>query len=193
MNHDRFVLPLSSRGDRRRPLRPEGRQSGGARAGRAADPRWLLSRRRGLSPPGRALDLEASARGAFATDDRRRGAAARAADEARAARAADRCRQSSTRSSRRGASWSSEPVRLTVVRSSALVEDRYGSSFAGQFESYLGLESEAEFLTAVRACWAALWSTRALRYMATHDLDPADTAWRCSSSRSCARARPAAA
>src|SRR6185295_7112469 len=65
---------------------------------------------------------------------------------------------------------------LTAVRSSALVEDRHGSSFAGQFESYLGLEAESEFLTAVRACWAALWSTRALRYMATHDLDPADTA-----------------
>src|SRR5205823_78235 len=64
----------------------------------------------------------------------------------------------------------------TVVRSSALVEDRHGSSFAGQFESYLGLELESEFLTTVRACWAALWSTRALRYMATHDLDPADTA-----------------
>ena len=63
-----------------------------------------------------------------------------------------------------------------VVRSSALVEDRRGSSFAGQFESYLGLEDETEFVTAVRGCWAALWSTRALRYMATHDLDPADTA-----------------
>ncbi len=63
-----------------------------------------------------------------------------------------------------------------VVRSSALVEDRFGSSFAGQFESFLGLEDETEFITAVRACWAALWSTRALRYMATHDLDPADTA-----------------
>lgn len=63
-----------------------------------------------------------------------------------------------------------------VVRSSALVEDRSGSSFAGQFESFLGLDDETEFLTAVRACWAALWSTRALRYMATHDLDPADTA-----------------
>jgi pyruvate,water dikinase len=63
-----------------------------------------------------------------------------------------------------------------AVRSSALVEDRFGSSFAGQFESYLGLEDEAEFMTAVRACWAALWSTRALRYMASHDLDPADTA-----------------
>ncbi len=63
-----------------------------------------------------------------------------------------------------------------VVRSSALVEDRFGSSFAGQFESFLGLENETEFITAVCACWAALWSTRALRYMATHDLDPADTA-----------------
>lgn len=63
-----------------------------------------------------------------------------------------------------------------VVRSSALVEDRYGSSFAGQFESFLGLEDESEFLTAVRACWAALWMTRALRYMATHDIDPAETA-----------------
>ena len=63
-----------------------------------------------------------------------------------------------------------------VVRSSALVEDRYGSSFAGQFESYLGLSDEGEFQTAVRACWAALWSTRALRYMATHDVDPAETA-----------------
>jgi pyruvate,water dikinase len=63
-----------------------------------------------------------------------------------------------------------------VVRSSALVEDRAASSFAGQFESFLELHGEDEFLTAARACWAALWSTRALRYMATHGLDPADTA-----------------
>ena len=63
-----------------------------------------------------------------------------------------------------------------VVRSSALVEDRFGSSFAGQFESYLDLEGEDEFLTAVRSCWAALWATRVLRYMATHDASPADTA-----------------
>jgi pyruvate,water dikinase len=68
------------------------------------------------------------------------------------------------------------PGAKVVVRSTALVEDRDGSSFAGQFESYLELEDENEFLIAVRACWAALWSTRALRYMATHDLDPADTA-----------------
>jgi len=65
---------------------------------------------------------------------------------------------------------------LGVIRSSALVEDRFDSSFAGQFESFLGLEDESEFLTAVRSCWCALWSTRALRYMATHNADPADTA-----------------
>jgi len=77
------------------------------------------------------------------------------------------------------AAWNELKARtgaLTVVRSSALVEDRFGSSFAGQFESFLGLESEADFITAVRSCWGALWATRALRYMATHDIDPADTA-----------------
>jgi pyruvate,water dikinase len=63
-----------------------------------------------------------------------------------------------------------------VVRSTALVEDRHGSSFAGQFESFLGITDEADFLTAARACWAALWAPRALRYMATHGIDPADTA-----------------
>jgi pyruvate, water dikinase len=63
-----------------------------------------------------------------------------------------------------------------VVRSTALVEDRHGSSFAGQFESFLGITDEADFLTAVRACWAALWAPRALRYMATHGVDPAQTA-----------------
>jgi pyruvate,water dikinase len=77
------------------------------------------------------------------------------------------------------ATWATlqgDPHMRGVVRSSALVEDRFGSSFAGQFESYLGLDSAADFLTAVRACWAALWSTRALRYMATHDVNPTDTA-----------------
>jgi len=63
-----------------------------------------------------------------------------------------------------------------AVRSSALVEDREGASFAGQFESYLGVETEADFLTAMRACWAALWSVRALRYMASCGVDPAETA-----------------
>jgi pyruvate,water dikinase len=63
-----------------------------------------------------------------------------------------------------------------VVRSSALIEDREGANFAGQFESFLGLTDETEFLTAVRACWAALWTSHARRYMENHCLSPADTA-----------------
>jgi pyruvate, water dikinase len=65
---------------------------------------------------------------------------------------------------------------LGAVRSSALVEDRPGATFAGQFESFLGLDNETDLVTSVRACWAALWSTNARRYMANHGLDPADTA-----------------
>jgi pyruvate,water dikinase len=65
---------------------------------------------------------------------------------------------------------------LGVVRSSALIEDRKGANFAGQFESFLGLSDETEFLTAVRACWAALWTSHARRYMENHELSPADTA-----------------
>jgi pyruvate,water dikinase len=63
-----------------------------------------------------------------------------------------------------------------AVRSSALIEDRADSNFAGQFESFLGLSGDAEFLTALRACWAALWTTNARRSMAQHDLAPSDTA-----------------
>jgi pyruvate, water dikinase len=64
----------------------------------------------------------------------------------------------------------------SAVRSSALIEDTKGSNFAGQFESFLGIADETAFLTAVRACWAALWTTNARRYMENHGLSPADTA-----------------
>ena len=69
-----------------------------------------------------------------------------------------------------------ETAPLGAVRSSALIEDRKGANFAGQFESFLGLANETEFLTAVRACWAALWTSNARRYMDNHGLSPADTA-----------------
>src|SRR6516164_5830824 len=64
----------------------------------------------------------------------------------------------------------------SAVRSSALIEDRKGSNFAGQFESFLGIDDEAALLTAVRACWAALWTTTARRGMANHARSPAETA-----------------
>jgi pyruvate, water dikinase len=73
------------------------------------------------------------------------------------------------------AAWSQQQ-KPAAVRSSALVEDRADSSFAGQFESFLGLTDEGEFFTALRACWAALWTTNARRSMAQHGLDPSATA-----------------
>ncbi len=76
------------------------------------------------------------------------------------------------------AAWRAQQAHapLGAVRSSALIEDRKGANFAGQFESFLGLSDETEFLTAVRACWAALWTSHARRYMENHQLSPADTA-----------------
>lgn len=73
------------------------------------------------------------------------------------------------------AAWR-EQQKPAAVRSSALIEDRADSSFAGQFESFLGLRDDAEFLIALRACWAALWTTNARRSMAQHDLAPSETA-----------------
>jgi pyruvate,water dikinase len=67
------------------------------------------------------------------------------------------------------------PGTLVAVRSSALLEDSPTASFAGQFDSFLGVASPEDLLTAVRACWASLWSARALRYMRAHNVDPAHT------------------
>jgi pyruvate,water dikinase len=65
---------------------------------------------------------------------------------------------------------------LVAVRSSALSEGAPTASFAGQLETMLGVASPEELLTAVRACWASLWSSRAVQYMRVHGLDPARTA-----------------
>jgi pyruvate, water dikinase len=73
------------------------------------------------------------------------------------------------------AAWAAER-KPAAVRSSALIEDRADGSFAGQFESFLGIAGETEFMTALRACWAALWTTTARRSMAQHEQNPAQTA-----------------
>jgi pyruvate,water dikinase len=71
--------------------------------------------------------------------------------------------------------WGAEQ-KPVAVRSSALIEDRTNGNFAGQFESFLGIAGEAEFVTALRACWAALWTTTARRSMTQHGQTPAQTA-----------------
>lgn len=51
-----------------------------------------------------------------------------------------------------------------AVRSSATAEDLPGASFAGQQETYLNIRGEEALLSAVRACWASLFTDRAILY-----------------------------
>jgi pyruvate,water dikinase len=51
-----------------------------------------------------------------------------------------------------------------AVRSSATSEDSAAASFAGQQETYLGVEGKAALLEAVGKCWASLDSERAVAY-----------------------------
>jgi rifampicin phosphotransferase len=51
-----------------------------------------------------------------------------------------------------------------AVRSSATAEDLPEAAFAGQQETFLNILGEEELMSAVRACWASLWSERAMLY-----------------------------
>lgn len=51
-----------------------------------------------------------------------------------------------------------------AVRSSATGEDSGDASFAGIFDTYLGISGETRVLDAVRQCWASLFTGRALDY-----------------------------
>jgi len=51
-----------------------------------------------------------------------------------------------------------------AVRSSATAEDLAGASFAGQHATLLDVRGPAGLGHAVRACWASLWTERALHY-----------------------------
>jgi pyruvate,water dikinase len=59
-----------------------------------------------------------------------------------------------------------------AVRSSATAEDSQDASFAGQYDTYLNVVGSEAVLEKVRACWAGLWSERALAYMREQGLDP---------------------
>jgi len=51
-----------------------------------------------------------------------------------------------------------------AVRSSATAEDLPGTSFAGQYSTFLNVQGKEELLKAVKECWASLWNYRALSY-----------------------------
>jgi len=52
----------------------------------------------------------------------------------------------------------------TAVRSSATGEDSGTASFAGIFDTYLGVSGPDRVLAAVRQCWASLFNARAVAY-----------------------------
>lgn len=60
-----------------------------------------------------------------------------------------------------------------AVRSSATSEDLAGMSFAGQHDTFLGVEGEEALVDAVQRCWASLWSERAVDYRCARSIDEA--------------------
>lgn len=58
-----------------------------------------------------------------------------------------------------------------AVRSSATAEDLPGKSFAGQYETYLGIKDSVSCTEAIRKCWASLWSQRAFDYRERNKID----------------------
>ena len=60
---------------------------------------------------------------------------------------------------------------LVAVRSSATAEDLPTASFAGQQETYLNVEGEANLIEKVKEAWASLFTARAIFYRATNHFD----------------------
>ncbi len=59
----------------------------------------------------------------------------------------------------------------TAVRSSATGEDSTDASFAGQFDTYLGVTGAEAVVDAVKSCWASLFTDRALAYRLERGVD----------------------
>jgi len=58
-----------------------------------------------------------------------------------------------------------------AVRSSATAEDLPGHSFAGLYDTYLGVTSLDNCIKAVQKCWASLWTERAYIYREKNGFD----------------------
>ncbi len=64
------------------------------------------------------------------------------------------------------AAWRQLGAGPVAVRSSGTAEDLPEASFAGQQDSFLNVHGEDEVCDAVRACFASLWTERAIAYRA---------------------------
>jgi len=65
---------------------------------------------------------------------------------------------------------------VVAVRSSAADEDSQTASFAGQHETYLGIQGTEELTRAVRRCWASAYTPRAIAYRVHRGLSLEDAA-----------------
>ena len=63
-----------------------------------------------------------------------------------------------------------------AVRSSATAEDMPDASFAGEHDTYLGIRGEKDVLHAIRACFASLFTGRAISYRIDKGYDRHDVA-----------------
>lgn len=63
------------------------------------------------------------------------------------------------------------PSHTWAVRSSATAEDLPGASFAGQQDTYLNVRGAESLVERVRACWASLFTERAILYRAKNGFD----------------------
>lgn len=69
------------------------------------------------------------------------------------------------------ASETGMPEPVVAVRSSATAEDLPEASFAGQQETFLDVSGEEELITAVKGCYASLFTDRAITYRADREFD----------------------
>jgi pyruvate,water dikinase len=59
-----------------------------------------------------------------------------------------------------------------AVRSSATAEDAAGTSFAGEYETYVGLRGAGQVALHLRRCWASAFTARALSYAFKNGISP---------------------
>ncbi|HEV8291581.1 MAG TPA: PEP/pyruvate-binding domain-containing protein [Tepidisphaeraceae bacterium] len=73
-------------------------------------------------------------------------------------------------------SWRAMGACPVAVRSSATAEDMAEASMAGQYDTFLDINSEEGLLDAVQCCWASLDSPRTRTYLTEHGINLATVA-----------------
>lgn len=55
-----------------------------------------------------------------------------------------------------------------AVRSSGVLEDTTDKSFAGQYDTFLNVQTLSELIFAIKGCWLSMWSQETLTYIENH-------------------------